>query len=169
MSTEQRLAISEEGRRVAWFDLWVTTPFALPFFSEIYVSLVYYVHFQLGFGGTVPGFAPIHWMFINIMGVLAVLWALIRLRLPIREFALADAYARLVVAALGEHRGEPLKTGHGHAGGVRVLTTTDRVEAGIPVRLPNAAVGVQQVGGRVDEKDEHVGHAALHLVEAVSL
>lgn len=100
MSTEQRLAISEEGRRVAWFDLWVTTPFALPFFAEIYVSLVYYVHFQLGFGGTVPGFAPIHWMFINIMGVLAVLWALIRLRLPIREFALADAYARLVVAAL---------------------------------------------------------------------
>lgn len=100
MSTQSRLTLSEEGQRVAWFDLWVTTPLALPFFAEIYVSLIYYAHFQLGFGGTVPGFAPFHWMFINIMGVLAVLWALIRLRLPIREFALADAYARLVVAAL---------------------------------------------------------------------
>lgn len=100
MSTSAAAQLSPEGRRVAWFDLWVTTPFALPFFSDVYMAIIHAVHVALGLSGGVPGFAPIHWAFINIMGVLAVLWALVRIRLPIREFALADAYARIVVAAL---------------------------------------------------------------------
>ncbi len=88
------------GRKVAWLDLWLTAPFALPFFSEVYVSIIAALHVALGLPGGVPGFAPFHWVFVNITGVLAVLWALVRLRFPIRDFAIADAYGRVIVAAI---------------------------------------------------------------------
>lgn len=91
---------SVAGRQVAWLDLWLITPLALPFFSEVYVAILYAAHAALGLAGAVPGFAPVHWAFINIAGVMAVAWALVRLRYPIREFALADAYVRITVAAL---------------------------------------------------------------------
>ncbi|GAA6154767.1 hypothetical protein [Pyruvatibacter sp.] len=89
-----------QGRRVAWLDLWLFTPLALPYFSEIYITILKFAHFQLGLAGGFPGFAPLHWVFINTTGILAVLWACIRLRYPVRDFALADAYARIVVAAI---------------------------------------------------------------------
>ena len=92
--------ISVEGRRVAWLDLWLFTPLALPFFSEIYITILKFAHFQIGLAGSFPGFAPLHWVFINATGILAVLWACIRLRYPLRDFALADAYARIAVAAI---------------------------------------------------------------------
>lgn len=95
-----RQRYAPQARRVAWLDLWLTTPLALPFFSEIYISILHAMHVALGLQGAVPGFAPIHWAFINIVGVMAVMWALVRLRYPIREFALTDAYARITIAAI---------------------------------------------------------------------
>lgn|GEM_PF-663454 len=92
--------ISLEGRRVAWLDLWLFTPLALPYFSEIYLALLKFAHFQLGIAGTFPGLAPLHWVFVNTTGILAVLWACIRLRYPLRDLVLADAYARIAVAAI---------------------------------------------------------------------
>ncbi len=92
--------LSLPGRRVAWLDLCLTAPLALPFFSEIFIAILHGLHRLFGLEGGVPGFAPIHWAFVNIVGVLAVMWALIRLRYPIREFALADAYGRITIAAL---------------------------------------------------------------------
>lgn len=94
------LEYSGPGRRVAWLDLWLFAPLALPFFAEVYVAILLTLHQALGLGGGLPGFAPFHWIFINATGVLAVLWALARLRLPLRDLVLADAYGRVCVAAL---------------------------------------------------------------------
>lgn len=85
---------------MAWLDLWLFTPLALPFFSEIYITILKFAHIQMGLAGGFPGFGPLHWVFINTTGILAVLWACIRIRYPLRDLALADAYARIAVAAI---------------------------------------------------------------------
>ena len=95
-----RAEYSLPGRRVAWVDLWLFAPLALPFFSEIYVAIILSLHQVLGLSGALPGFAPFHWVFVNATGVLAVLWALARIRFPVRELVLADAYGRICVAML---------------------------------------------------------------------
>ncbi len=51
----------------------------------------------------VPVFDPLTLMFVNIMGVLGVVWAMARLRTPTEELARLDALARMVVATLIIH------------------------------------------------------------------
>ena len=48
-------------------------------------------------------FEPLHWLFVNLAGVLGVLWALVRLRTPTPELALLDVAGRFAVAALILH------------------------------------------------------------------
>ena len=89
-------------KRVAWADLAVTLPFALPLIAEALIVLIYLVDGWLGFG--TPGLyfeaGPFGMMFVHIMGVLGVVWAIARLRTPTADLARIDAIARLAVAAL---------------------------------------------------------------------
>lgn len=89
-------------RAVAWGDLAVTLPFAIPFIAEAVIALIYGIDRGLGFATPAIFFeaGPFGLMFVHIMGVLGVVWALARLRLPRPELARIDAVARLVVAAL---------------------------------------------------------------------
>lgn len=89
-------------RGVAWVDLAVTLPFALPFIAEAVVALIYILDRWLGFGTPAILFemGPLAMMFVHIMGVLGVVWALARLRVPSPLLARIDALARLAVAAL---------------------------------------------------------------------
>lgn len=50
-----------------------------------------------------PSFDPVALMFVNIMGVLGVIWAIARLTNPTEELARLDALGRMVVAALIIH------------------------------------------------------------------
>lgn len=50
-----------------------------------------------------PSFDPVALMFVNIMGVLGVIWAIARLTIPTEELARLDALGRIVVAALIIH------------------------------------------------------------------
>lgn len=89
-------------KRVAWFDLAVTLPFALPLIAEALIVLIYMADGWLGFGTPALYFeaGPFGMMFVHIMGVLGVVWALARLRTPSAELARIDAVVRLAVAAL---------------------------------------------------------------------
>lgn len=89
-------------RSVAWADLAVTLPFALPFVAEAVIALIYFLDQRLGFGtpSTLFEMGPLAIMFVHIMGVLGVVWALARLCMPSPLLARIDATARLVVAAL---------------------------------------------------------------------
>ncbi len=51
----------------------------------------------------VPSFDSVALMFVNIMGVLGVIWAMARLANPTEELARLDALGRLIVAALIIH------------------------------------------------------------------
>ena len=89
-------------RGVAWADLAVTLPFALPFIAEAVIALIYVLDRWLGFGTPAILFemGPLAMMFVHIMGVLGVVWALARLRIPSLLLARTDALARLAVAGL---------------------------------------------------------------------
>ena len=89
-------------RGVAWADLAVTLPFALPFIADAMIVLIYGIDRQLGVETPSVLFemGPLAMMFAHIMGVLGVLWAVVRLRNPASDLARIDAFARLAVAAL---------------------------------------------------------------------
>jgi len=90
-------------RGAALADLAVTLPFALPVVAEAVIGLIRYLDVNLGFGTADAFFdtsSPLSMMFIHIMGVLGVVWALGRLRHPLYELSRIDAYARLIVAGL---------------------------------------------------------------------
>ena len=87
----------------AAFDLVVTGILALPVSAHLFVRFLYAANdWSLGVesASVVPEIPAVAWLFFNIAGVLGVLWALVRIAMPIRELALADAVGRFVVATL---------------------------------------------------------------------
>ncbi|MCE9650713.1 MAG: hypothetical protein K8R18_13920 [Parvibaculum sp.] len=90
-------------RAFAWLDFTVTLPFALPYVSHWLIALIYRVDMHLGFASPLPSFDPVSLMFVNIMGVLGVVWALARIGNPTEDLARLDGLGRLVVAALIIH------------------------------------------------------------------
>lgn len=71
-------------RAVAWSDLSVTLLFALPFIADAMIVLIYGIDRGLDLGTPALSFemGPLAMMFVHIMGVLGVIWALARLRNP---------------------------------------------------------------------------------------
>ncbi len=88
-------------RAVAGFDLFVTAVLALPISAHVFVRFVYLTQSELtGIDTFAPAIPPIGWLFFNIAGILGVLWAWVRIAMPLRELALADALTRCVVATM---------------------------------------------------------------------
>jgi len=88
-------------RGVAAFDLFVTAILAVPVLAHAFVRIIYFVESKLiGVDALAPVIPPVGWLFFNIAGILGVLWALVRLAMPLRELSIADAVARCVVAAM---------------------------------------------------------------------
>jgi len=89
-------------RGVAGADMVITLPFALPFIADAMIVLIYAIDRQFGLDTPSVFFemGPLAMMFAHIMGVLGVLWAVVRLRNPSSDLARLDAFARLAVAAL---------------------------------------------------------------------
>lgn len=90
-------------RAVAWLDLAVTLPFAIPFVAEAAIALIYRADAAMGFATPPGAFGPAQMMFVHIMGVLGVVWALARLREPVETLARLDGLGRIMVAALILH------------------------------------------------------------------
>lgn len=85
-------------RRVALFDLLVTLPFALPIVAQRVVYALFDLDEWLGLGTVMPRLDSLHLLFINLMGILAVLWNLARVRSRGTELAQMDVWGRCAVA-----------------------------------------------------------------------
>ncbi len=87
-------------RVIAGFDLVVSGCLAIPVFARVFIQWLFAGDAALDLGSLRVEFHPLHWLFVNLAGVLGVLWAVVRLRTPTPEFALLDVVGRLAVAAL---------------------------------------------------------------------
>lgn len=67
------------------------------------IGFIYHLDRQMMLMSPLPSFDPLALMFVNIMGVLGVIWAMARLANPSEEMARLDALGRMIVAALIIH------------------------------------------------------------------
>jgi hypothetical protein len=85
-------------RRVALFDTLVTLPFALPIVAQRVVYALFDLDEALGLGTPLPRLDSLHLLFINLMGILAVLWNVARVRSRGTDLAQMDVWGRCAVA-----------------------------------------------------------------------
>lgn len=88
-------------RIAAILDLLVTWPLVIQPAAECYLHIAYMLNAQLpGTTAALPHLPVLAWLFVNLTGALAVLWALVRLLHSKPALGTADALARLWVATL---------------------------------------------------------------------
>lgn len=88
-------------RFFAWLDLAVTGLFALPFTAPLLIDLAYWLHDALPLAPLArPVLGDTAMAFVNIMGIIGVIWALARLKAPSLLLARLDGWGRLAVAAV---------------------------------------------------------------------
>ena len=78
-------------------------PFALPTVSYWVIGLIYRADQMMEINSYIPRFDAVSLMFVNIMGILGVIWALARIGSPNEDLARLDALGRIIVAALIIH------------------------------------------------------------------
>ena len=98
-----RIRFARIVRVFAGFDLVVTGCLAIPPFAHAFLRILFAGDAALDLGSLRVEFHPLHWLFVNLAGVLGVLWAVARLRTPTPELALLDVVGRLAVAAVILH------------------------------------------------------------------
>ncbi|NNC07956.1 hypothetical protein HJC10_34605 [Corallococcus exiguus] len=87
-------------RGFAVYDLCVTLPFATPWTAEAMVGVMQWAHEGLTLGGeAMPAFTPVHVFFVALFGVLAVIWALVRVLQPTALHGAIDTVGRGLVSA----------------------------------------------------------------------
>ncbi len=73
---------------------------ALPPTATAFIGALYWINGRLGGAATPPGFDPLALFFVNLSGVLVLVWVAARLLRPLGIFALIDAIGRVAVSAL---------------------------------------------------------------------
>ena len=81
-------------------DLLFTLFLAIPGLSHLMVELFFWLHDSLGLPGHFPAIATGHMMLINILGVMAVLWAVVIVARSTPFVVLVDSLGRLYIALL---------------------------------------------------------------------
>lgn len=95
--TEQQ---SKIGKRFAILDIMLVGPMALPGLSHFILSVFIMIDHALGLQSPLAEIKEPGIMFANVVGVLAVMWAIARLRVPHIQLMKVDAYARIIVGLL---------------------------------------------------------------------
>jgi len=80
------------------YDILILLPFAIPGVVELIFTFINKIHDNFALTGTLPEFTPFHFMFVNIMATISIVWAVIRIRSPIHLYACYDTVARLLIA-----------------------------------------------------------------------
>ncbi len=88
-------------RGFAALDLLVTAPLAVPGVAGGLLALLYRLDAALGgAAGAVPALPSLGWLFVHLAGILGVVWAVARLRMPDPRLARIDGVGRTAVAGL---------------------------------------------------------------------
>lgn len=87
-------------RIVGVWDLLLTLPFALPLVNVQVIKLLSIVHSHVSPTIAFPIFYDLHVFFVQLFGILAVLWAVVRMVKPSAYLSLFDMIGRFAVAAM---------------------------------------------------------------------
>ncbi len=82
------------------FDSLVMLPFAIPGLAGLYVNVLKSVQGAFALGGTIPEFAPLHLMFMNLFGFIVLSWSVVRFFRPDTFIVKTDIVARFVFSGL---------------------------------------------------------------------
>lgn len=82
----------------AWYDLFLTILLALPLTALLLLWLFQNLHGTFNLIWTFQDFDPIHIMFVNLMWIISVFWALLRIKHTSLILGLYDSYMRLWIA-----------------------------------------------------------------------
>ncbi|MBT0587945.1 hypothetical protein [Alteromonas oceanisediminis] len=80
----------------ALYDLLTTAAFALPVVATFKLEFLRSLHMHLQMQGSFPFFEPLHLFFVNLLGCIVIVWAVLRLRYSNPLFGLYDGIARLL-------------------------------------------------------------------------
>ncbi len=83
----------------AMFDTGVMS-LALPFTAPFFIRFLYWLNGLIGGSTTAPVFDPLAMFFVNLAGMLVLVWVAARMIQPLGVFALIDAIGRCVVSLL---------------------------------------------------------------------
>jgi hypothetical protein len=84
----------------AIYDLVVVAPLASPWTAPFHLEVLNFFNRLGGFSGSMPDFLPIDLLFINLFGIIVLVWAVARLKWPGRPLVLGDLAVRLSVSAV---------------------------------------------------------------------
>lgn len=73
---------------------------ALPFTAPLFLGFLYWLNGLLGGASTAPAFDPLALFFVNLSGMMVLVWVAARLLHPVGVLALVDAVGRVLVSAL---------------------------------------------------------------------
>jgi len=80
------------------YDIVVMLPFAIPGVVEWTMAQLQSIHNSLSLSGSIPEFLPFHFLFINIMALITIVWSVLRVRNPIPIYAVYDTMVRILIA-----------------------------------------------------------------------
>lgn len=87
-------------RLVGFWDLFITLPFVLPFVNVQIIQKLSILHYHLSPDVPFPVFYDLHMFFVQLFGILAVLWAVVRIIKPSAYLSLCDMIGRFIVASV---------------------------------------------------------------------
>lgn len=87
-------------RCIAAWDLLLTLPFAIPLANARLIDALSLAHGLISPQRPFPAFDGLHLFFVTLFGVMAVLWAIVRMQRPSRYLAICDTVGRGVVALI---------------------------------------------------------------------
>lgn len=90
--------LAKEIKRVSIIDLCLVGPMAVPGVSHAIIDLIAMIDHALGLHSEVGEMNAVGMMFMNVVGVLAIVWSVARIKAPAEHLAWLDIYARLAVA-----------------------------------------------------------------------
>jgi hypothetical protein len=75
-------------------------PFAMPVVVEWTMFQITNIHNSLSLEGSIPEFSPLHFLFINIMAIVTIVWSVLRVRNPSPLYATYDTVTRILIAII---------------------------------------------------------------------
>jgi hypothetical protein len=87
-------------RLCAIYDLLVVGPLAFPGLSELQLNNIFWLNHWLGLAGARPDFEPAEMLFVNLFGIVALMWTYLRLFSYEKRFCSLDLRLRGLVSLL---------------------------------------------------------------------